>query len=74
MTAMARPLHLHADRLFPTEPLVRALTRQLYDHVADVPIVSPHGHTDRISRHLSSARERCLNDSGLGFHNGGRSE
>ncbi len=43
---MTRPLHLHADRLFPTEPSVRNLTRQLYHHVARLPIISPHGHTD----------------------------
>jgi glucuronate isomerase len=43
---MGRPLHLHPDRLFPTEPAVRALTRQLHQHVATLPIISPHGHTD----------------------------
>jgi glucuronate isomerase len=43
---MPKPLHLHADRLFPSEPSVRAFTRQLYDHVARLPILSPHGHTD----------------------------
>ncbi len=43
---MTRALLLHADRLFPTEPAVRALTRQLYHHVAQLPIVSPHGHAD----------------------------
>ncbi len=43
---MPRPLHLYADRLFPTEPSVRDLTRQLYHHVARLPIISPHGHTD----------------------------
>ncbi len=43
---MPRPLQLHADRLFPSEPAVRALTRQLYEHVARLPIISPHGHTD----------------------------
>ena len=43
---MARPLDLHPDRLFPTDPAVRALTRELYAAVKDLPIVSPHGHTD----------------------------
>ncbi len=43
---MPKPLHLYADRLFPSEPSVRAFTRQLYDHVARLPILSPHGHTD----------------------------
>ncbi|MBW8755776.1 MAG: glucuronate isomerase [Sphingomonadales bacterium] len=43
---MARPLELHPDRLFPADPVVRAIARALYDTVADLPIVSPHGHTD----------------------------
>jgi glucuronate isomerase len=43
---MPRSLQLHADRLFPSQPAVRALTRQLYEHVARLPIISPHGHTD----------------------------
>jgi glucuronate isomerase len=43
---MARPLALHPDRLFPAEPGVRAIARALYAHVHDLPIVSPHGHTD----------------------------
>jgi glucuronate isomerase len=37
---------LHPDRLFPAEPAARALARELYGEVADLPIVSPHGHTD----------------------------
>jgi glucuronate isomerase len=37
---------LHPDRLFPAEPGVRALARELYAAVKDLPIVSPHGHTD----------------------------
>ena len=36
----------HPDRLFPAEPIVRALARSLYATVKDLPIVSPHGHTD----------------------------
>jgi len=43
---MPRPLHLHPDRLLPAEPAVRTLARQLYQHVARLPIISPHGHTD----------------------------
>ena len=43
---MSRPLRLHPDRLFPAEPQVRSLARSLYAHVRDLPIVSPHGHTD----------------------------
>jgi glucuronate isomerase len=37
---------LHADRLFPAEPSVRAIARRLYEQVRDLPIISPHGHTD----------------------------
>ena len=43
---MARKLVLHPDRLFPAEPEVRAIARQLYGQVANLPIISPHGHTD----------------------------
>ena len=43
---MPRDLDLHADRLFPVEPSVRALARELYSGVKDLPIISPHGHTD----------------------------
>src|SRR6476660_1338526 len=39
-------LELHPDRLFPAEPTTRRLARSLYETVRDVPIVSPHGHTD----------------------------
>jgi glucuronate isomerase len=35
-----------ADRLFPADPTVRAIARRLHAAVADLPIVSPHGHTD----------------------------
>lgn len=37
---------LHPDRLFPLDPSARALSRQLYETVRSLPIVSPHGHTD----------------------------
>ena len=43
---MTRPLHLHPDRLLPPEPAARAIARELYASVKDLPIVSPHGHTD----------------------------
>lgn len=42
----ANQLHLHEDRLFPAEPSVRAIARRLYQSVRDLPILSPHGHTD----------------------------
>jgi glucuronate isomerase len=34
------------DRLFPIEPAARNVARELYDSIADLPIISPHGHTD----------------------------
>ena len=37
---------LHDDRLFPAQGRARDLARALYDQVRDLPIVSPHGHTD----------------------------
>jgi glucuronate isomerase len=37
---------LHEDRLFPSEPTIRAIARRLYGTVRDLPIISPHGHTD----------------------------
>ncbi|HEV3239059.1 MAG TPA: glucuronate isomerase [Casimicrobiaceae bacterium] len=40
------PLKLNPDRLFSSEPTQRALARALYATVHDLPIVSPHGHTD----------------------------
>src|ERR1041384_440874 len=43
---MAKPLHLHPDRLFPANPQVRGIARALYASVKELPIVSPHGHTD----------------------------
>ncbi len=37
---------LHPDRLFPADPAARRIARALYAEVKDLPIVSPHGHTD----------------------------
>lgn len=37
---------LHSQRLFPANPTTRAIASQLYDTVKDLPIVSPHGHTE----------------------------
>ena len=44
--AAAKPFALHPDRLFPADPVTRDIARRLYATVADLPIVSPHGHTD----------------------------
>jgi len=43
---MPKHLTLHPDRLFPADPDTRAIARRLYAEVADLPIISPHGHTD----------------------------
>lgn len=37
---------LHDDRLFPADPDTRAIARRLYATVRDLPIISPHGHTN----------------------------
>lgn len=34
------------DRLFPVEPRTRQIARELYQSVAQLPILSPHGHVD----------------------------
>jgi glucuronate isomerase len=39
-------LSLHPDRLLPVDPATRDLARALYTQVKDLPIISPHGHTD----------------------------
>lgn len=37
---------IHPDRLFPAEPVARDVARRLYEGICDLPIISPHGHTD----------------------------
>lgn len=37
---------LHEDRLFPVDGRARDLARALYAEIRDLPIISPHGHTD----------------------------
>ena len=34
------------DRLFPADAATRSVARRLYEAVKDLPIVSPHGHTE----------------------------
>ncbi len=36
----------HPERLFPCEPGIRSIAVDLYESVRDLPIISPHGHTD----------------------------
>lgn len=45
MTATSKGL-LHPDRLLPVDPNVRAIARELYHSIRNLPIISPHGHTD----------------------------
>ncbi|AWB69211.1 glucuronate isomerase (plasmid) [Saccharobesus litoralis] len=41
-----KPLVLDNDRLFKADPSELAISRELYAEVANLPIISPHGHTD----------------------------
>ena len=43
---MPKPLKLDPDRLFPADQVTRSIARELYSGISDLPIVSPHGHTD----------------------------
>ncbi|HZB62997.1 MAG TPA: glucuronate isomerase [Microvirga sp.] len=40
------PMLTHPDRLFPAEPAALDVARRLYAEIRDLPIISPHGHTD----------------------------
>lgn len=40
------PWVLHPDRALPAEPTQRAIAREVYQHIADLPIISMHGHID----------------------------
>jgi len=37
---------LHEDRLFPADPEIRGIARRLYRSIRNLPILSPHGHTE----------------------------
>ena len=43
---MTEPLDLHPDRLLGVDASVRSVARSLYEETRDLPIISPHGHTD----------------------------
>ena len=43
---MAEQLTLHEDRLFSSDPAMRGVARRLYAEIRDLPVLSPHGHTD----------------------------
>jgi glucuronate isomerase len=44
MDAMRASRRRDPDRLLPGEPATRAVARELYDSIADAPLISPHGH------------------------------
>lgn len=41
-------LTLNEDRLFPAEETMRSIAGRIYKEIADLPIISPHGHTDPV--------------------------
>jgi len=43
---MTTPLRLHPDRLLGADPHTRTVARELYDVIASLPLLCPHGHTD----------------------------
>ena len=43
---MPATLELDDDRLLPIDPQTRGIARDLYQAVATLPIISPHGHVD----------------------------
>ena len=43
---MKKPLKLDANVLFSSNPVEREIAGRLYDKVKELPIISPHGHTD----------------------------
>ena len=42
---MAR-INLNHDRFFEPDSKTRAIARELYEEVREMPIISPHGHVD----------------------------
>lgn len=46
MNTKKRPLVLDPNRLFSSDPTQRAIAQRLYAEIKNLPIVSPHGHTD----------------------------
>ncbi len=46
MTLATNTLEMHPDRLFSSDQNVVRIAREIYEGIKDLPIVSPHGHTD----------------------------
>lgn len=55
-------LELHPDRLFSADERTRRIARRLYEQVRELPIISPHGHTDPA---WFATNEPFANPSGL---------
>lgn len=53
---------LHPDRYFDANPIRRDIARSLYEKVADLPLVCPHGHVDP---RLLAENERFPNPAAL---------
>ena len=45
---MRKPLVLHEDRYFCSDPAQREIARHLYQIVKDRPLICPHGHVDPV--------------------------
>jgi len=43
---MSKPLILHEDRYFSSDPVQRDIARALYQKARDLPLISPHGHVE----------------------------
>ena len=43
---MIKPINFSEDRLFSSNAKQRVIAKRLYKNVKDLPIISPHGHTD----------------------------
>jgi glucuronate isomerase len=41
-----RPLGVHADRFFDSDPEIRRAARSLYEETRALPLICPHGHVD----------------------------
>jgi glucuronate isomerase len=41
-----RPLELDDDRILPTDPAVRAIAREIYTAIREMPLISMHGHVE----------------------------
>ena len=45
-TSQVRPLWLPHDRYFSPDPAQKRVALELYEQVANLPLICPHGHVD----------------------------